>query len=148
MFENEDIFHLGVKALIRNGEGKILLLQVNKKVLTKTSEAYWDIPGGRIQRGELPESALRREVQEETGIDVLENIRPFAMTLSNIRIPQESSSDVGLILWAFTCYAPTLETIKLSGEHTVHGWFGPAEVMKKLSFKYPLDFLKKLETIT
>ncbi|HEU5186945.1 MAG TPA: NUDIX domain-containing protein [Candidatus Saccharimonadales bacterium] len=146
MHKSEDTFHLGVKALIRNGEGKILLLQVNKKQLSKTTEAYWDIPGGRVQRGELPQAALRREVHEETGIDVLENIRPFAMTLSNIRIPQESG-DVGLILWAFTCYAPVLETVELSSEHVAHDWFEPVEVMQKLSFKYPLDFLKKLEAI-
>jgi len=30
----------------------------------------WELPGGNMQADELPEAALRREVREETGLDV------------------------------------------------------------------------------
>lgn len=30
----------------------------------------WDIPGGFVEAGERPEQAARREVKEETGVDV------------------------------------------------------------------------------
>lgn len=64
----EDSFHLGIKALIRNSDGKALLLKVNKEQLKGYSgEAYWDIAGGRIHKNSTVEETLRREVEEETG---------------------------------------------------------------------------------
>lgn len=53
---SEDVFHLGVKAIIQNTDGKILLLKVNlKKLKAFNGEAYWDIPGGRIKQGDSVE---------------------------------------------------------------------------------------------
>lgn len=141
--QTEDTFHLGIKGLIRNDEGKILLLQVNKEKLSRAKEAYWDIPGGRIQRGETAEATLRREVEEETGITELTNIQSFSMTLANIRIPQPQG-DVGLILWVFTCDAPMRKDVVLSDEHIDLAWFSPAEAAEKLRIKYPADFIAKL----
>ena len=33
-------------------------------------EGYYDMPGGKIEEGELPEEAAIREIKEETGVDV------------------------------------------------------------------------------
>ncbi len=53
-----------VGALIRNQEGKLLLV---------TSHKWFDkltIPGGHIELGETMEEAVRREVKEEVGLNV------------------------------------------------------------------------------
>lgn len=144
MQETEDTFHLGIKGLIRNSEGDILLLQVNKQRLDQAKEAYWDIPGGRIQRGEGVEATLRREIREETGITELVNIQSFSMALSNIRIPQQAGTDVGLILWVFTCAISGQQEIIISDEHVDLAWFSPAEAAEKLRVKYPAEFVEKL----
>ncbi|MCR5254610.1 MAG: NUDIX domain-containing protein [Acetatifactor sp.] len=51
----------GVRAVIRRGEK--VMMQQNKKGLYK-------LPGGGVQKGEEYEDALRREVEEETGLIV------------------------------------------------------------------------------
>ncbi|MGQ9799131.1 MAG: NUDIX domain-containing protein [Ignavibacterium sp.] len=37
----------------------------------------WDIPGGRIEEGETPDIAVRREMKEELGLDNLNAIKIF-----------------------------------------------------------------------
>ena len=61
---------LGVGALIFE-EGKILLVERGKEPL----KGYWSLPGGIVETGEKLEEAIRREVEEETGLDV----EPYAM---------------------------------------------------------------------
>lgn len=140
----EDIFHLGVKALIVNAEGKLLLLKVNvENLIGYSGAAYWDIPGGRIQRGSSPEETLKREVEEETGIDTIESIQPFSMTISNIRIPN-GSSDFGLVLASYICAVREPINIRLSEEHTEYGWFAFPEAAKLLAYKYPQAFIDQL----
>lgn len=70
----EDYFHLGVKALIQNAQKELLLLRRRSLV--------WDLPGGRIQKGETLEEALAREVYEETGLNIISAPQPVFMFLS------------------------------------------------------------------
>ncbi|MFR5765582.1 MAG: NUDIX hydrolase [Clostridia bacterium] len=50
------------------------LIKDNNVVATKykegSKEGYYDIPGGKIEEGELPEQTAIREMKEETGLDV------------------------------------------------------------------------------
>ncbi|MFH0712343.1 MAG: NUDIX domain-containing protein [Candidatus Jorgensenbacteria bacterium] len=141
---NEDIFHLGIKALIFNKEGKVLLLKVNLEELRgHNGEPYWDIPGGRIRKNDNVENTLRREVIEETGLEI-SRFEPFTMVVSNIRIPQSDGSDVGLVLSVFKCSAENTDGIILSKEHTDYKWFPKEEAGKLLSVKYPKEFTEKI----
>lgn len=140
----EDVFHLGIKALIRNSEGKFLLLQVNPAELKNYSgEAYWDLPGGRIQRGSTIPETLEREVEEETGLIGIATSELVATTVSNIRIPV-ADSDVGLILQIYVCDVPEVENIILSSEHQAYDWFTIEQVVENLQVKFPQDFLNQL----
>ncbi|MEO2204556.1 NUDIX domain-containing protein [Paenibacillus pabuli] len=63
--------HLGVYGLIRWGH-KILLIHKARGAY----KGYWDLPGGRLEFGEQPETTLHREIEEETGLtDVQVTIR-------------------------------------------------------------------------
>ena len=46
--------------------GKILVCQRTRH---QTMPLKWEFPGGKIEEGEQPRSALRRELEEELGID-------------------------------------------------------------------------------
>lgn len=144
---NEDIFHLAMKAIIRNADGKILLVKVNPKELKETAdwhgEAYWDIPGGRLKKGGSAEETLMREVAEETGISNFKSIQPFAMTLANIRIPVGNDT-VGLVLSTYLCELGDVQEMKISPEHVDAEWFSPHEAAELLSFKYPQEFTEKI----
>ncbi len=55
-----------VGAVIRDGAGRLLLIRRGHE----PGKGLWSIPGGRIEPGESDESALVREVREETGLAV------------------------------------------------------------------------------
>jgi len=47
-------------------DGKILVCQRTRH---QTMPLKWEFPGGKIEEGEQPRDALRRELEEELGID-------------------------------------------------------------------------------
>ncbi|HLI07467.1 MAG TPA: NUDIX domain-containing protein [Ktedonobacteraceae bacterium] len=55
-------FRIGVAALIFH-EGKVLLAH-------RRDIDWWNLPGGGMEEGETVDEALRREVLEETGLEV------------------------------------------------------------------------------
>jgi 8-oxo-dGTP diphosphatase len=52
-------------------DGRILLVERGKEPL----KGYWSLPGGIVETGEKLEEAIRREVAEETGL----NVDPYLM---------------------------------------------------------------------
>ena len=145
MSDTIDCFHLGVKGLVRNTEGKLLLMKANPKKLHQCEDAFWDIPGGRVHRGEAHIDTLKRELHEETGInDKFLNIQPLAMVLSNIRIKKIDSLDVGLIYSIYLCDIGPAISVQMSDEHTDFGWFTPQEAANHLKNLYPRELTEIL----
>jgi 8-oxo-dGTP pyrophosphatase MutT (NUDIX family) len=138
----EDCFHLGVKGLLCNNECKVLLLEKQHRI----KGVYWDLPGGRLQKGETVMETLRREIEEETGLQCLEGTSPFDMILTDIRIPT-SSGEVGLILSIYHCNISSSFIPQLSTEHTGFGWFSFSETAQLLASQYPIAFIEKITRI-
>ena len=61
-------FHLTVLGVIATRDGRFL---ITKRVMTKSwAPGHWEVSGGAAQKGESSEQAVKREILEETGLDV------------------------------------------------------------------------------
>ena len=141
MTENK-LFHVGIKALIENQQGQILLLKAPGWKKNNTSP-HWDMPGGRIQEGKDAIDALRREIREETGVTIIQSHAFFTAVISNHEIPFEKYM-LGLVLMIYKVKIPENSRIILSDEHIDYEWVDKKEAAKRLANKYPPEFTEKL----
>lgn len=56
--------HESISVVILNEKNEIMMIQSRRYI---TARLEWEIPAGRIEEGEMPEEAARRECLEETG---------------------------------------------------------------------------------
>jgi len=54
-------YRVAAKAFITDEKGRVLIV--------KESNDTWGLPGGGINHGELPQECIKREINEELGID-------------------------------------------------------------------------------
>lgn len=66
----------GAGIIFINSNNEILLL-LRDDVPNILFPNKWDIPGGRIEEGETPDVAIRREIKEELGLEGLNEIKLF-----------------------------------------------------------------------
>lgn len=71
------ILQVGVKVLIKNSEEKLLMLRRAEEKYGKTY-GLWDIAGGRIDAGSGLIENLKREVREETQLELSSSPRLVA----------------------------------------------------------------------
>lgn len=143
---SEDLFRLGLKALILNDKKEILLLRVdpkNRKFNTIQAE-YWDMPGGQINYGESLKEGLQREVFEETNLSNIKIKRIITSTVSKNRI-LGYDRDIGLIILIFHCSIKNEKTFKLSAEHLEYGWKKASQLKKLIGNKYDDIFIKQIK---
>jgi phosphoglycolate phosphatase-like HAD superfamily hydrolase/ADP-ribose pyrophosphatase YjhB (NUDIX family) len=109
-----------VGALIHDDTGRVLMIRTHKW------SNLWGIPGGKIERGETSEAALRREVREETALEI-ERIR-FVMVQDCIDSP-EFMVPAHFILLNYVARATGTE-VKLNDEAEEFVWVTPAEALE------------------
>ncbi|MFZ1518134.1 MAG: NUDIX domain-containing protein [Ignavibacteriaceae bacterium] len=72
---------IGAGIILLNSNNEVLLLLRDDKVDIPFPN-MWDIPGGKVEDGESPEQALRREMTEEMSIKNLGEINMFKILTS------------------------------------------------------------------
>ncbi|HEX6550849.1 MAG TPA: Nudix family hydrolase [Gammaproteobacteria bacterium] len=58
-----------VAAVLHDGQGRVLIAE---RPAGKPLAGFWEFPGGKLEARESPRSALRRELQEELGVTVVD----------------------------------------------------------------------------
>ena len=106
---------VSVAALVTNDKGEILLVN--------SPWRGWEYPGGLIEPGESFEAALKREVREESGVEI--EITGFVGICKNV------VRDIVNIDFTARYTGGELTT---SEESTEVGWFTPEKAMEIITF--------------
>ena len=116
--EKNPTWLLVVAALVRDGAGRLLLQQA---LPGKPHAGQWEFPGGKVENGENPRFALRREVLEELRLELDEE----AM------LPAAFADEAGVgarptvVLTLYDCPRWSGEPQACEGQ--AWGWFTPTE---------------------
>lgn len=94
-------------------DGQLLLLECAS---SKSEPGKWGVPAGKLEIGETPEQAAKRELFEETGI-LAESSDIHAIGSLYIRKP-----DIDYVYHLFQITLKAKPEVRLSSEHTNHLW--------------------------
>jgi phosphoglycolate phosphatase-like HAD superfamily hydrolase/ADP-ribose pyrophosphatase YjhB (NUDIX family) len=110
-----------VGALIFNAAGEVLMIRTHKW------SDLWGIPGGKIKWGESSEDALRREISEETGLQVVDI--EFVLVQDCIH-SKEFYRDAHFVLLNYTCHCAGQPRVILNEEAREARWVTMVEACR------------------
>ncbi|MBI2601229.1 NUDIX domain-containing protein [Candidatus Daviesbacteria bacterium] len=117
---DEGRFMVAMGAIIENELGQILLVKRSNDNDYKPE--IWEYPMGRIKQFENPVEGLKREVREETRLEI-EIIKPLKV-FSFMRGEKDADNEVvGVVYWAKI--EGSDDNVTLSDEHTEYKWVTP-----------------------
>lgn len=108
-----------VCGIIEN-EGEVLCVQRPYGGMASTS-GRWEFPGGKIEEGETPEDALKRELFEELDMEGVK-VKGHVLTLKH------AYAELNLKLHAYLCEVDNRYLSR--NEHIDHKWLKPADFGK------------------
>jgi 8-oxo-dGTP pyrophosphatase MutT (NUDIX family) len=109
-----------VGALVVGASGRVLLIRTHKW------RDRWGVPGGKIEYGETMVAALRREVREETGLE-LSDIR-WAPVQEAVESPA-FHRPAHFVLLNFVARSAS-ERVRLNDEAQAYAWVEPEEALR------------------
>lgn len=121
-----NMWGLAVKGICRHN-GKILLLKIRSR--SSHDAGLWEIPGGKVKKGEFFDAALKREYKEETGLDIeVESLYNVIQRNYTACKTNEEIRSIQLIM-NVSC---TTDEVTISEEHDDYGWFTKEEVLEMI----------------
>ena len=111
---------VGVKILLKNKDGKYLIVRRSAEKYPEVGPK-WDIVGGRINPGLSLIENLKREVKEETKLEIVGE--PKLITAQDIL-----KTDKHVVRLTYT--GNTDGKVKLSDEHEEYRWLNLEEIKK------------------
>lgn len=115
-------------AVVIERNGKLLL---GKRAAWTRAAGAWSFPSGFVDRGEVVEDAARREVAEETGLDV--TIGPL------LGVWSATGEPVVLLVWPSTSVSGALRP---GDDLTELEWFTP-DALPSLAFDHDLAIIAR-----
>ena len=108
---------------------KAIIVDDNKILCLKNERNEWDFPGGKINFNEDVEECLKREVIEETNLEIknLKILKPFSLKFN----------DVPVFILLYSAEISCDSSIAINYEHSEYNFFSKSE-LKNLNM--PQDF--------
>jgi 8-oxo-dGTP pyrophosphatase MutT (NUDIX family) len=100
---------------------KGVVVRDSRVLLLKNEREEWELPGGKLELGEDPESCVVREIGEETGLPA--RIGPILDAW-----PYHIREGRDVLIVTYGCYVTSANDVVLSNEHKEIGFFALAEV--------------------
>jgi ADP-ribose pyrophosphatase YjhB (NUDIX family) len=88
---------VGVGAVVVGSDGRVLLVKRRNEPLA----GRWSLPGGLVEVGESLEAAVRREVLEETGLDV--GVGPLVEVVERVHRDADGGVEWHYVLLDYLC---------------------------------------------
>ena len=116
---------VGAATLILDGQGRLLLMK-------RSDSGCWGPPGGAVEPGEAVETAARREVREETGLELGEMTLFGIFSGPELYYKYPNGDEVHNITIVYLT-GERRGRVRLNGEHTDWHWFAAAQIPEDLS---------------
>lgn len=128
--DRENFYRISIKGIVVDGEGRFLL--------AKEEDGTWELLGGGLDHGETPQACLKRELFEETGLNVTyisDNPKYFVTTYREAK-----NYYIANIIYEIKLenldFVPSDECIELR-------FFTPEEALKEKLFPSVESFIKQ-----
>lgn len=130
--------------IVREERGIPLYLLLHYPTSKRSKREYWDFPKGHVEHAETEEQTVRREVQEETGIQDLVFIKGFRETINYFfQVGEKRIFKTVVFYFAKTKTAQ----VQISFEHQGFVWLPYDRAMLQLKFKNAKRLLTKAHNL-
>jgi 8-oxo-dGTP diphosphatase len=125
------------KAVIFHPDKKGVFLAIKRPETARSRPNCWDLPGGNVNFGERHDVSLRREIVEETQLEV-DIVTPIHV-LTNF----DSHNNIYYLFIGYEAHAKD-DKVTLSDEHTSHKWVTREEFLELKSADFLQDHVMKV----